>query len=561
MKEWTFKPLFPDKQKQLEQQLKLSPLMARLLVNRGYDEPDRARTFLFPSLKDIPNPCLMRDMDKAVSRLVSAIAKKEKIIIYGDYDVDGTSGTSLLILFFRALEVPVDFYVPNRLREGYSLNPEALKKLKSEGAQLIITVDNGISAVYEAEVARELGIDLIITDHHECPEVLPKASAVINPQRPDCPYPAKEICGTGVAFNLALGLRQRLRDDGYFGETRLEPNMRQFLDFVSLATVADVVPLVGINRIFVKIGLEELSRSTRPAFIALKEACGLEGALTTTDLGFRLGPRVNACGRISDASMGVRLFVSRDLSEARSLAQELNAANQQRQNVEKDILKEAVDMLEADKEASNRMGHVLYRENWHPGVIGIVASRLVEKYSRPVVILGNDGGVLKGSARSYGGLNLVEALRACSEHLIKCGGHKAAAGLTLEAQKLDAFREAFEKKVRKEIGDKDLRPRLPVDAELSLAEINLALLDELSLLEPHGQGNPAPLFCLRGVQPRFHRIVGEKHLKFTATREKRDVNAIAFGQASRLNLMNHPIDLAFACELNEFKGTSSIVLN
>ncbi|MBI2339544.1 MAG: single-stranded-DNA-specific exonuclease RecJ [Deltaproteobacteria bacterium] len=582
MKEWRIKPVLPAEQKNLEEHLDISPLLARLLINRGYADPDSTRRYLTGSLKDLPNPFLLKGMNEAVDRLIRAIRQKEKIVVYGDYDVDGTCGTSLLLLFFKSLGNPVSFYVPHRMKEGYSLNTGALKKLKGEGIDVVITVDNGITANQEAEAARDLGIDVIVTDHHECPDELPRAYAVINPHRPDCPYPAKEICGTAVAFNLALALRMRLREEGFFGASLSEPNMKQFLDLVALATVADVVPLTGANRIFVKIGLEELNRSTRPGIVALKEAAGCGKTLSTADLGFRLGPRLNACGRLYDASKGVGLLTSENSGEARRLAQELNSANAERQGVEKQILREAIALLEADKETQQRMGHVLFQEEWHPGVIGIVASRLAEKYSRPVVMLGRDSfGAdiprLKGSARSFGGLNLIETLRACREHLIKCGGHKAAAGLTLLPERLENFKRAFDSAVRERADPEDFRPFLTLDAELRLEEIDSRLLTEVEKLKPFGVGNPAPLFCLRAVTPRFPRIVGERHLKFTAGRAGTaggngqpagpppvagpNLNAIAFGMADLSHLLQNAVDLAFACELNEFNGVSSLVLN
>ena len=559
MKEWEFKP---DQQKTSEifvKELKISPILAQLLVNRDFSDPVQARSFLFHTLKDLPNPFLLKDMDRAVGRILRAMHEKEKIVVYGDYDVDGTTGTSLLLLFFKAIGYPVDFYIPNRMKEGYSLNPKAVEDLKKSGFSVLITVDNGIAAVNEVALAQKLGMDVIVTDHHVVPDKMPEAYAVLNPLRKDSEYPAREICGTGVAFNLVMALRQRLREKNYF-QNRKEPNLKTYLDLVALATVSDVVPLTGANRILVRQGLLQMKETVWPGLKALMQVAKVKEPVTAMHLGFYLGPRVNACGRLYDAATGVKLFTSDSQVQAEHLASELDKANQERKGVEKNILAEALE--EVKNADGSRMTHVLFRESWHPGVIGIVASRIAEKTARPVFLLGSDGEFLKGSGRSYGGLHLVEALKECAPHLLKFGGHKAAAGVTLKKESLEAFRNSFEAAVARLLSREQCVKKISLDAELKLADINESLFKEIGLLEPFGQGNPEPLFCLRAVSPRAGRIVGEKHLKFTATDGQNEWQAIAFGMgASHLEKLSGPVDLAFSLQANYYQGVRSLVLH
>lgn len=560
MKQWSVKPIHKEEAESLSRQLQISPLIAQLLINRDIREVTKVEEFLFHSLKNLPNPFELKDMDKAVSRIVEAIQKKEKAVVYGDYDVDGTTATALLLRFFREIGYPIDFYIPHRLKEGYSLNEQAVRELHKKGAKVIITVDNGIMAMEEALLIKELGMDLIITDHHEVPDSLPVAHAIVNPHRKDCAYPSKEICGAGVAFNLVMALRQKLRAMNFFREIE-EPNLKKYLDLVALATVADVVPLTGANRILVKYGLQQINATLWPGLRALKEVSAVKGNVTATHLGFRLGPRLNACGRLYDATMGVELLISDDDEKALEIAAKLDSANRERQDLEKQIYRQAVDLLEKDPHRSQRMGHVLYQKGWHPGVLGIVASRLAERYCRPFILLGQDGERLKGSARSYGGLNLIDALRSCDKWLIKCGGHKAAAGLSLYLDKLEDFQQNFEREVQSKLSEEHCIPRMKIDAELNLGEIDLRLLDELKLLEPFGQGNPEPLFCLKATQSRGGRVVGERHLKFQVEKENKRADAIAFGMAEQTEMLKHSVDVAFICQLNEYRGLKSVVLN
>jgi len=360
-----------------------------------------------------------------------------------------------------------------------------------------------------------------------------------------------------VAFNLIMAIRQKLRERGFF-QCREEPNLKRYLDLVALATVADVVSLTGVNRIFVKGGLPEITSGSRLGFKALKEVAGVDAVVAAHHLGFRLGPRINACGRLYDASAGVRLLTSVDPTEAATLARELDDANRERQKIEEKILEEAVAMLEKDPATKDRLSHVVYHTDWHPGVVGIVASKLVSLYHRPIIVLGGDQAEgLKGSGRTFGGLNLVEAIRACSEILTHAGGHKAAAGMSLPLENVTALAARFEKEVRRRISLDDCLPHLNVDAEIRADDIHLRLIEELDLLAPYGQGNPEPLFCTRGVVAKNGKVVGQKHYKF----QMENISAIAFGWGNKLSSFEGAIDLAFSCELNTYQGKHSVSLN
>lgn len=560
MKTWRLQGALTEAHYNLAKKLDVPPFISQLLVNRGITDFDSARQFLHGSLKDLPHPFLIKDLEKAVDRILQAIQAEEKITIYGDYDVDGTVGTSLFLLFFREINQPIHFYIPHRVREGYSLNKEALTKLRGEGTTLLITVDNGITSHEGALVARELGMDLIITDHHTVPDPMPEAYAVVNPLRRDCLFPGKEICGSGVAFYVLLGLRQKMRDCGFF-KTHTEPNLKKYLDLVALATVADVVPLVGMNRVFVREGLQVLAKSHWPGLKALISVSGLSEPVRSHHLGFFLGPRINAGGRLYEAATGVKLLTAATLDEALPLAKTLNTANEERRLVEAEILQQAMEQVAADPQNKTRGALVLYHPDWHVGVIGIVASRLVDKFGRPVVMLTKDGATIKGSARSRGSLHLTKALAQCASQLIKFGGHKAAAGLTLAPENLDKFRATFEQIVQNELGNTEPELTLHVDAELTLAEIDSKILGELERLEPHGEGNPRPIFCTKGVQTQDMRIVGNNHLKFKVEKSGYKSDAIAFGWGSSLKEMSgQAVDVAFTCQENAFRGINSIVL-
>ncbi len=546
----------------LASELGLHPLSARVLVHRGLRTPEAASAFLTDKLADLPDPFRMKGMVAAVDRLYRAVREKERITLYGDYDVDGVCSTSLLALFLRELGARPATYIPHRLDEGYGLNVQAVEKIAADGTRVLVTLDCGVTSVSEIARAKELGLDVVVVDHHTVPPTLPPAVAVLNPHQPGCEYPTKHLCAAGVAFNLCMGLRKRLRDDGWFA-TRKEPNLKALLDLVAMATVADVVPLTGANRILVFHGLQELSAGRRYGVRALKEVAGLDAdsPVTAGQVGYRLGPRINAAGRLHDASLGLQLLCSETLEAARSLASVLDRANAERQGIESGILTEA--LAQAAERADQARGFVLYSDGWHPGVIGIVASRIVERYHRPTVMVGVKDGVGKGSARSIEGFHLYDAISGCADLLARFGGHKHAAGLTVEAKHLPAFREAFERIAKQRLTPEDLIPRCKVDAVVGVSELDERAVEALQRLGPFGQGNPEPVLVLRHqvARPRVlpHKSGGAGHLKLALV-DAPSVDAIGFGMADRLALTEGPVDLAFQASFDTFRGQRRLSL-
>jgi len=471
--------------------------------------------------------------------------------------------TSLMALFLRELGARPATYIPHRMDEGYGLNLQAVEKLAAEGTRVLVTLDCGVTSVAEIARAKELGLEVVVVDHHTVPPTLPPAVAVLNPHQPGCEYPTKHLCAAGVAFNLCMGLRKKLREDGWFA-TRKEPNLKALLDLVAMATVADVVPLTGANRILVHHGLQELTAGRRPGVRALKEAAGLDAdsPVTAGQVGFRLGPRINAAGRLHDASLGLQLLCSDSLEAARPLAQVLDRANAERQGIESSILTEA--LAQAQERAEHSRGFVLYAEGWHPGVIGIVASRVVERFHRPTVMVGVKDGVGKGSARSIEGFHLFDALSGCSDLLARFGGHKHAAGLTVDEKHLPAFREAFERIARQRLTPEDLIPRCKVDAVVGMNELDERAVEALQKLGPFGQGNPEPVLVLRHqvARPRVLASksgVGAGHLKLALV-DAPAVDAIGFGMADRLALTEGPVDLAFQAGFDTYRGQRRLSL-
>ncbi|WP_141327835.1 single-stranded-DNA-specific exonuclease RecJ [Myxococcus sp. AB025B] len=560
---WLLPDVVEEEVGSLAGELSLHPLAARVLLHRGYRTPESASAFLSDRLADLPDPFRMKGMAAGVERLVRALHQREKVTLYGDYDVDGVCSTSLLFLFLRELGMSqLATYIPHRLDEGYGLNLGAVERIAGDGTRVLVTLDCGITSVAEITRAKELGLDVVVVDHHTVPPTLPPAVAVLNPHQPGCEYPTKALCAAGVAFNFCMGLRKRLRDDGYFA-TRKEPNLKALMDLVALATVADVVPLTGANRILVTHGLQELTAARRPGVRALKEVAGMDPdtPITAGQVGFRLGPRINAAGRLHDASLGLQLLCSESLESARALASVLDRANAERQGIESTILTQALAQAEERKDAR---GFVLYDEGWHPGVIGIVASRVVERYHRPTVMVGVKDGVGKGSARSIEAFHLFDALSGCSELLTKFGGHKHAAGLTIDADKLPALREAFEKIALQRLSPEDLIPRCRVDAVVSPRELDATAVEALQRLGPFGQGNPEPVLVLRHQVAR-PRVLPAKsagshgHLKL-ALMDAPELDAIGFGMADRVRLVEGPVDLAFQAGFDTFRGQRKLSL-
>lgn len=539
--------------------LQVHPLVLGILAARGYATPDEIRMFLSPALSDMLDPTLLSGMDMAVARLMTAHRSEDKICVYGDYDVDGITGTALLVSFLRATGFACSYFIPNRFDDGYGLNSASIEAIISLGAKLIVSVDCGITAVDEAALCRSRGVDLIIVDHHAPKEVMPDACAVLNPLQPGCRYPFKSLAGVGVAFNLLVALRSALRESGAFQVSAM-PDLRKWLDLVALGTIADVVPLTGQNRIYAYQGLKQIAEPSRPGIQALKRVAGIrEGSVSCGQVGFRLAPRLNAAGRMESAVPGVDLLMSESPDESLLIAEELDTANAERQAIERRIFGEAVALVESGGEYPGRCSIVLASAEWHQGVIGIVASRLVERYHRPTILIAlTEDGLGKGSGRSIPCFHLLDALADCSQHLLRFGGHRYAAGVGLKAADVPVFAEAFEAVAAGLLTESDLIPRLTIDAEVDPGEVTKELALELKRLEPFGMGNPEPLLMLRGMTVVERRVVGDGHLRLRLTRDKHLLTAIAFNLADRET--SGAIDIAFYPEMNEWNGSSSLQL-
>jgi single-stranded-DNA-specific exonuclease len=534
------------------------PLTAAILAGRGISEPDAMDAFLSPSLADMLDPSRMKGMADAVARLLEARRRQEKITVYGDYDVDGITGTTLLVSFLRQTGFDCDYFIPNRFDDGYGLNGEALDRIIGAGAALILSVDCGITAVEEALFCRQRGAELIIVDHHAPKETLPDACAVLNPLQPGCNYAFKCLAGVGVAFNLLVALRAALRDQGSFGSDS-GPDLRQWLDLVALGTIADVVPLIGQNRIYVTHGLRLLADPLKPGIQALKKVAGVGGAVSSGQVGFRLAPRLNAAGRMESAVPGVELLLGDDPPHCLAIAEELDAANGERQVIERAILQEAINLVEQRGDYPDRRSIVLASPSWHQGVVGIVASRLAERFHRPTILIALDEqGQGKGSGRSIHGFHLLDALKVCSPLLERFGGHRHAVGVSLSAERVDDFSATFETEARRLLGDGELMPRLDIDAEAEPREVTQELALELKRLEPFGMGNPEPLLMMRCLTVLEQRVVGEDHLRLRLSRDGHTFNAIAFRMASRT--VPATIDIAFFPEMNQWNGSSTLQL-
>ena len=488
----------------------LSAPVGRILWARGYRDAGAVQRFLEPRLDQLPDPFGLKGIEAAVARLQRALAQREAICVYGDYDVDGVTSTVLLVSVLRKLGGVVDFYVPQRLIEGYGLNTSAMEKLARRGTRLVVSADCGVTAVAEVDAAARLGMDVVVIDHHTASQDLPRAVAILNPHQPGCSFPGRELAAVGVAFHLLLALRKRLREAGWFTAERPEPNLREQLDLVALGTIADVVPLTGANRILVHFGLKELAKGARPGVLALKAVAQLAGEITAGDVGFKLGPRINAAGRLDDASVGVRLLLCEDLREARGLAEQLDRANAERQELQARIVTEAIEMAALLGTPEQRRSLVVSSTGWHAGVVGIVAARLVEKFHRPALVLAEEDGVAKGSGRSVEGFHLYDALARCSRHLTRFGGHQHAAGVTLDTSKIAAFTEALESEARSKLDPAQLSPRLRIDAELRPSEIGMRLAEQLQRLAPFGAGNPEPVFLCSELTAYEVRLLPDK---------------------------------------------------
>jgi single-stranded-DNA-specific exonuclease len=558
---WVVKKVDEDSVARQGKQLNVSPLLARILASRGLTDAGAARSYLSSSLRtDLPAPFIMADMEPAVERIVGAIKNREQIGIWGDYDVDGTTGASVLVSFLREIGVAPLYHVPHRIEEGYGLNFDGLMELKERGVGLVITVDCGISNANEVAAARKVGLDIVIVDHHQPPEQLPAAAAVINPHRKDCGFPDKGLCAAGLAFYLVIGLRARLREAGWF-EKSTDPDIRRYLDIVTLGTIADMVPLKGVNRTLIKRGLAELANSSRPGVVALKQVSGISaGAVSAGQVGFRLGPRINAAGRVDSGSKVVELLTTDSSEIAQRIAQELEEHNQERRAIETEVLAQALDQASIAMNGGERSSLVLAGEGWHPGVLGIVASRIVEKFYRPTVVIGFNQGVGKGSARSIRGFHMVEAFRRCAESLEKFGGHEFAGGLTIRAERLEQFRDGFEGVARQDLTGELLTPRLEIDAQLDFPAIGMALVRELEVLQPFGVGNPEPVFMTASAEV-CERKVFSAGVRYRLRQADRVIAGVFFGaNDDRPGMPGEIVDVAYRLSTNEWNGLTSVEL-
>ena len=556
-KTWNIKP--PSSLvSRLVREARVTPLQAQLLVNRGLRDAGDIEPFLSPRLSQMIDPLGMKGMREAVGTIVRAMEERRKITVYGDYDADGLTATALLATFLSHLGISVATYVPDRLNEGYGLNEKAVKRIRENGTGLMITVDCGISNGREVNLALNLGMDVVITDHHRIPARFEAQCPVVDPHQTGCSFPFKDLSGVGLSFFLAVALRSALRKKGWF-RSRFEPDLRDYLDLAALGTMADRVPLLGQNRILVSTGVSRMGQSIWPGIRAIMNVAGVgDDHISSDDLAYRVAPRLNAPGRLGDSALGLRVLMAENQSEAHVLATKVDAANQRRQTLEQEILEQAGAMI--DDRMDDRRTILLGAENWHPGVLGIVASRLVDRYHKPVMMAAIRDGVAVGSGRSIDGFDLYGAMKKMSGCFQKFGGHYHAAGFTLKADQLEKFSEDLETEAALHLLPKDLMPSISVDSELPLRNITQDTVHEINALAPFGEGNPEPVFMARQVRVFDSRVVGERHLKLRLGQGEQVFDAIGFGLGDRHSLKGALISLLFTPEINRWQGTESVQL-
>ena len=533
-KRWTIREVEDDNLfKALADSLNISEVLARLLFLRDIKTFSEAKFFFRPSIESLHDPYLMLGMETAAKRVIHALTENQPICIYGDYDVDGTCSTALLYMFLKELGANVDFYIPRRLNEGYGLSKDGIDYIKTNNdAKLLITVDCGITAIEETTYANELGMDVIICDHHQPKEELPEAYAILDPLIPGCQYPFNYLSGAGVAFKLAQGIAEKI------GKREMP---LQYLDLVALASAADIVPLIDENRVLVREGLDKINNNPRPGIQALMESSGLQpGNLNSGQVVFTIAPRINAVGRLGDAKRAVELLITESVAEARTMAKVLETENYARRKIDVDTFDSALQLVENSIDLENELAIVLHQEEWHPGVIGIVASRLVEKYYRPTIMLTTIDGTAKGSARSINNFNIYDALQKCEELLIHFGGHQAAAGLAIELDKVQEFKDKFNKIVRESITAEDLFPEVMIDAKIKLSEITPKFLRILDQFSPFGPENMRPVFLSEEVEISNNaKLVGNNHLIVCFKQNGNDkiFDSIGFNMREYLDLL------------------------
>ncbi|MBN1899902.1 single-stranded-DNA-specific exonuclease RecJ [Candidatus Sumerlaeota bacterium] len=561
IKSWEFRSQNPDAAASISDELKINPLLAGVLVNRGYDSAAKIRSFLHPRLSSIKDPFLLKDMDKAMERLVKAVNGNEKICIFGDYDVDGVTSTALLIRFLQRMGKEPDYYIPNRISEGYGLNTEAIKRIARKGAKLLITVDNGISSFKEVALANSLGIDVIITDHHQAETDLPPAVAIVNPNRKDFPYIHTPLCGVGVAFKFIHAAFKAFEVDPESAKDFLYSMM----DLVALGTVADIVPLTGENRTLVKYGLKKMETTDKVGLSTLLQMnCPSDKELTPQTISFTLAPRINAAGRADQASLCIDLLLTQDHMKAIEIARRLNRLNDERRKLEADILDSCLRYIADKMDIEKQNVLIVHGEGWHFGVVGIVASRLLERYHKPSIVLTVDQKIARGSGRSIPGFDIFQALTDCNEYLVEYGGHKGAVGLTLHTKDIAKFRDAMNEYAADRLNPEEHVPRLVIDAEVEPEDLTLENIAALSAMEPLGTGNPSPVFCIREaglLEPP--KVVGRDHLKLLLCKDGLSIPAIGFSMAESypdIHDLSRKFDIAFTPYINQWRGYKNVEL-
>jgi single-stranded-DNA-specific exonuclease len=554
-KRWNILKADEKKVNALQQELKINAVICKILVQRDFDSFDTAKHFFRPELDGLHDPWLMKDMDKAVERILSAIDSHEKILVFGDYDVDGTTSVACMYQFLKKIYTNLDFYIPHRYREGYGVSKAGIDFAKENNFTLIISLDCGIKSTDLIGYAKTLGIDFIVCDHHLPDEHLPPAIAILNPKQKDCNYPYKELCGCGVGFKLitALAPQFSLGDEIVF----------EYLDLVATAIAADIVPITGENRILAYHGLKKVNSNPNKGIKALMQLSSLKQELHINNLVFMIAPRVNAAGRMDDARKAVQMFVAETDDEALHFAEMLHSDNTDRKEADSNITEDALALINENQEWKNNKSTLVFKPHWHKGVVGIVASRLIEHYYRPTIVLTQSGEYAAGSARSVPGFNLYEAIHACRDHLLGYGGHFAAAGMTLELEQVDAFRKKFEEVVSSTIDPELLIPEIVIDAEISLKDIKWPFYNILSQMEPFGPENLRPVFIARRVMDTgYSKIVKEQHVRFSMKQDNAVITGIGFNMSEKFPLlqMKKPVDIVFKIDENEWNGEKTLQL-
>ena len=556
-KRWNILAGHNEKDKALFQSLKINTTLCKILVQRGIDDFEKSKAFFRPQLKDLHDPFLMKDMEKAVDRISDAIVKNDKILIFGDYDVDGTTSVACMYQFICKIHSPnlVDFYIPHRYREGYGISKAGIDFAVTNGFNLIIALDCGIKSVELVSYAKELGIEFIICDHHLPDIILPQAIAILNPKQPQCNYPFKDLCGCGVGFKLITALAKSfgINESFYFN----------FLDLVATAIAADIVPMVGENRILAYHGMQQINNNPSNGIKSLIQLSGIKGKLTITNVVFVIAPRVNAAGRMDDAKKAVQLFIEPDPTKALEFAEMLHSDNSDRKEADSSITEEALALLEKDPQSLEKKSTVVYKEHWHKGVVGIVASRLTEKYYRPTVVLTLNDGIVSGSARSVIGFNLYEAIYACKEYLLGYGGHFAAAGLSMLPENVEAFANKFEDVVAATITSDLLIPQIIIDSPISFSELTMPLYNIICQMEPFGPGNMRPVFIATNITDvGYSKIVKDLHIRFVVKQNDLRLTGIGFNMADKFHLLEskQPIDIIFMLDENVWNGETTLQL-